>query len=151
MISKAVVDEFIAQPALALVGVSRSPQKFGNMACRELKAKGYRVYPVHPQAESLEGDKAYPDFKSLPEAVGGAWICVTPEKSEQAVREAFAAGIRRVWIQQGAESDAALQFCQENGIAAVHGECILMFAGGSASFPHSIHRWVWKVLGKLPK
>lgn len=151
MTSKTSVDEFIAQPALAVAGVSRNPQKFGNMAYRELKAKGYRVYPVHPQAETLEGDKAYPDFKSLPEPVGGAWINVSPEKSEQAVREAFAAGIKRVWIQQGAESEAALQFCRENDIAAVHGECILMFAGGSAAFPHSIHRWIWKVLGKLPK
>ena len=61
-----------------------------------------------------------------------------------------AAGIEQVWMQQGAESSAAIQFCQENGISEVHGECILMFACGR-SFPHNMHRWVWGALGKLPK
>lgn len=149
MTAKIIVEEFVAQPALAVVGVSRNPQKFGNTVYRELKAKGYRVYPLHPQAETLEGDRAYPDFKSLPEAVGGVWINISPEKSEQAVRDAFAAGIRRVWFQQGAESEAALAFCRQNDIAEVHGECLLMFVRGEA-FPHNLHRWVWKVLGKLP-
>jgi hypothetical protein len=31
----------------------------------------------------------------------------------------------------------------------VHGECILMFAQPS-SF-HRLHRWVWGLLGKLPR
>jgi predicted CoA-binding protein len=66
------------------------------------------------------------------------------------VRDAAAAGIRRVWMQQGAESEAAIRFCAENGISAVHGECILMFAE-PAAFYHRMHRWVWGLLGKLPR
>jgi hypothetical protein len=32
---------------------------------------------------------------------------------------------------------------------AVHGECILMFAEPAAFF-HRAHRWIWRMLGKLP-
>jgi hypothetical protein len=149
MISKAVVEDFISQKALAIVGVSRGGQKFGNMAYRELKAKGYQLYPIHPSAETLEGDRAYPDFKSLPEKVGGVLVIVPPAQTEKVVREAAETGILRVWMQQGSESKAAIQFCKENGIAEVYGECILMFAG--KSFFHKPHRWVWGLLGKLPK
>jgi len=149
MISKAVVEDFISQKALAIVGVSRGGQKFGNMAYRELKAKGYQLYPIHPSAETLEGDRAYADFKSLPEKVGGVLVIVPPAQTEKVVREAAAAGIRRVWMQRGAESEAAIRFCQESSIAEVHGECIMMFAG--KYFFHKPHRWVWGLLGKLPK
>jgi hypothetical protein len=73
-----------------------------------------------------------------------------PAQAEQVVRRAAAAGIRRVWLQQGAESATAIRFCEENGISTVHGECILMFAEPAAWF-HRAHRWVWKLLGKLPR
>ena len=50
MTSKAAVADFISQKTLAVVGVSRGAQKFGNMAYRELKAKGYQLYTIHPTA-----------------------------------------------------------------------------------------------------
>jgi hypothetical protein len=53
-------------------------------------------------------------------------------------------------MQQGAESKEAIRFCEDNNIAVVHGECILMFAEPLA-FGHRLHRWIWKLLGRLPK
>jgi predicted CoA-binding protein len=150
MTSKALVTDFVSQRKLAVVGVSRQGKKFGNMAFRELKAKGYRLLPVHPQAETIEGERCYPNLAALPEPVDGVLVVVPPAETEKVVREAAAAGIRRIWMQQGAESPAAIKFCQENGLDAVHGECILMFAEPAAWF-HRAHRWVWKLLGKLPK
>lgn len=149
MTSKTAVDNFIAQKNLAIVGISRDPKKFGNMVFRELTAKGYHLLPVHPEAKSLEGVPTYPTLSSLPEQVGGVIIVVPPAETEKVVRDAAQAGIRRVWMQQGAESEAAVKFCQENGIEEVHGECIMMFAHAE-SF-HGFHRWIWKLLGKLPK
>lgn len=150
MTSKAVIQDFLAQKIIAVVGVSRSGKKFGNMAYRELKAKGYRVFPVHPSAEHVEGDQAYPNLDTLPEKPGGVLIVVPPAQAEQVVREAAQAGIPRVWLQQGAESLSAIQFCKEKGISVVHNECIMMFAE-PVGFGHKIHRWIWGILGKLPK
>ena len=149
MTSKAAIEDFISQRTFAIVGVSRSGNKFGNSIFRELKSHGYKLFPVHPEAETLEGVPAYKDFKSLPEKVGGVIVVVPPVQAEKVVREAAAAGIERVWLQQGAESEAAIRYCQENSISEVHGECIMMFTRGKA-FPHSIHRWFWKLFGKLP-
>jgi uncharacterized protein len=150
MISKAAVNEFAAQRTLAVVGVSRQGKKFGNYALRELAGRGYRVFPVHPQAETLEGERCYRSLRQLPEPVGGVLISVPPGETEQVVRDAAAAGIRRVWMQQGAASPEAIRFCQEHGIQEVHGECILMFASPVKSV-HNLHRWLWRLLGKLPE
>jgi len=149
MNTKAAVDDFLAQRSLAVVGVSRSGKKFGNMAYRELKGKGYQLFPIHPEAEVLEGDKCYASLSALPEPTGGVLIIVPPTGTEQVVRDAAAARIPRVWMQQGAGSDAAVRYCEEHGISAVHGKCILMFAE-PLRFYHKPHRWVWKLLGKLP-
>lgn len=150
MTSRVVVDNFLAQKDLALVGVSRGGKKFGNAALRELTANGYRVFPVHPEAETVQGVRCYRSFQELPAPVGGLLTVVPPGQTEVVVREAAAAGIRRVWMQLGSSSPDAIRFCAENGIEAVHGECILMFLEKGPAL-HRFHHWLWGLLGKLPR
>lgn len=150
MNSKASVDAFVAQKTLALVGASRNGKKFGNSILKELKGKGYTVLPVHPEAAEIDGETCYSTLQALPQEVGGAIFVVRPEQTEHLVRDAKEAGIPRVWMQQGAQSDEAVQFCRDNDIDVVEKECILMFAGEVKGI-HAFHRWLWKVIGKLPR
>jgi predicted CoA-binding protein len=147
--SQAAVQEILSQRTLALVGVSRGGKKFGNAIYRELKGKGYKVFPVHPQAENIEGDVCYRSLKALPEKVGAVVICVPSAQTERVVQEAFDAGITRVWMQQGAESYDAIRFCENHEMTTIHGQCIMMFAEPVRSL-HGIHRWLWKLIGKYP-
>jgi hypothetical protein len=148
MSSKAMIDEFVSEPALALVGMSRTGKRFGNFAYRALVSKGYRVYPIHPFADKINRVRCYSGYAYLPEKVENALIIVPPAQAVDAVRKAASAGIRRVWLQQGSESPEVLGVCRELGLDAISGECILMFAR-PAGF-HKVHRWVWGLLGKLP-
>jgi hypothetical protein len=151
MITKATIDDFLAQRTLAIVGVSRTDKnKFGNTAFKDLKEKGYKMFIVHPSGEVIEGEKSLTSFKELPEPVGGVLVVVPPIQAERVVREAHEAGIRRIWLQQGAESKDAIQYCQENGMSVVYGKCIMMFAQ-PMKFMHKPHRWVMGLLGQLPK
>jgi len=149
MTSKKLVDDFLTQKKIAVVGVSRKKTKFGNAIYKELKQKGYNVFPVNPHINVFEGDTCYPDLLSLPEKVDSVVINVSPAQTEKVVREAKEAGINKVWLQQGSQSEVAIKYCEENGIDYVSNECILMFAQPSA-FIHRAHKWVWGVLGKLP-
>jgi len=149
MADKKIVERFTAGKKIAVVGVSRNGKKFGNAAYKELKLKGYEVFPVNPNMDDLNGDKCYPDLKSLPETVDGVLCVVPPAQTEKIVQDAHQAGINLVWMQQGSESKTAIQYCEENSIDAVHGECIFMFAEPVGSI-HKFHRWIWKVFGKLP-
>jgi len=150
MYTQSTIDDLLTQKTLAVVGVSRNEKKFGHQLFLQLKEQGYRVIPVNPGAESIGGERCYPGLAALPEAVGGAIILTPPAETERVVREAREAGIARLFIQQGAESPAAISYCDEQGLDAVHGHCLLMFLP-AVKFPHSFHRWIWKVLGKMPK
>ena len=144
------VSDFLSQREIALVGISRGGKKFGNAVFKELKTKGYQVYPVHPQATEIGGQPCWPSVLKLPVKVGGAVVVVPPSETEKVIRDIVKAGIPRIWMQQGSESAAAIQLCRENGISEVHGECILMFAEPAVFF-HRAHRWIWRILGKLPR
>ena len=150
MNTKAQIDRFLAQRRLAVVGASARRRKFGNVILKELGAKGYEVHPVHPGAGEIDGRRCYPNLAAVADLVDGAVLVVPPAQTEKVVREAAEAGLRRVWMQQGAESDEAVRFCHEHGIEAIHGECILMFAE-PAGFVHRLHRWLRGIVGKLPE
>jgi len=149
MVSQNQIKDFLAQQTVALVGLSRSGQAFSNRAHRELKARGYRIYPVNPNADLIEGEPCYHSVAALPEVPGSAIFFTPPVETAKAVREAAAAGVRRLWLQPGAETPEAIRAGQESGINLVAGECILMHLP-PVRLPHALHRWVWGALGKLP-
>jgi uncharacterized protein len=149
-VSRERVTEFLGRRRLALVGVSRGGRKFGNAVWQELRAQGYAVFAVHPTAGAIGGEPCWPSLAALPEPVDGVVIVVRPEQTERVVEEAHRAGIRRVWLQPGSESAAAVRFCEAHGIAVVRGECILLHAEPVRSI-HAVHRWLWRALGKLPR
>ncbi len=150
MNSKHDVEEFLDQDSLAVVGASRSGKKFGNVAVRELLANGYRLFPVHPSARVIEGLECYPSLGALPGTVGGVLISVHPGETRRVLSDAASAGIRRVWMQSGSFSPDEITYCNEHGITEVHGTCILLYLRKSKGI-HRAHRWLWKLLGPLPR
>ncbi len=142
------IHAFIAQPAMAIVGMSRSGKKFGNAAFRELRAKGYRLYPIHRSAPAIDGVPCYRSLREIPEPVDAVLVVVPPDAARQVVREAAAAGMHHVWLQQGAESPEVLALCRDLDLEVVAGECILLFAKPTGV--HRAHRWMRRVWGTLP-
>jgi uncharacterized protein len=149
MTTKALIESVLSQKSLAVAGVSRDRNKFGNMAYRALKAKGYRVLPINPNVQEIEGDLCYPPLEELPEKVGGLIVVTQPAVTEQIVRKAADLGITKIWLQQGSESPAAIRFCMEHNLNLVSGECIMMYMPGTA-FPHKIHKFIKETLGGRP-
>jgi len=144
------IDRFLRSTSLAVIGVSRERRGFGYTVFHDLRAKGYRVFPVNPATSAIDGETCYAGVASLPEKVDGVVLVVPPPRTEEVVREIAAAGISQVWMQQGAESEAAIAYCHEQEINAIHGQCIMMFAR-PAALPHRVHRWIRKATGSLPR
>jgi uncharacterized protein len=143
------IQQFVSEKTMAVVGVSAGGKGFGSFAYTELKKRGFRLLPVHPTAPVIQGDPCWPRLADLPEKVDRVLVVVKPDRAVEVVRDAAAAGVKHVWLQQGAESAAAVELARERGLAVVQGQCILMFTEPVGSF-HKVHRWVWKVLGRIP-
>ncbi|MDG2144163.1 MAG: CoA-binding protein [Planctomycetota bacterium] len=130
MDSQPLIDDFIRGESFAVSGASTNRQKYGNKILRCYMQNGRRVVPVHPKETEIEGVACVPNFDSLTEAVHGLSIITPPAVTEQIVEAAAAAGIKRVWMQPGAESDVAIARAQELGMSVIAGgPCLLVVLG----------------------
>ncbi len=139
--------DFVQCKEIAVVGASRSGKKFGNSIASELRQRGYQVFLVHPEAQEIDRQLCYPNLAALEGKVNAVVICVPPYKAAQVLREAVAAGVKNIWLQQGADLSEAQKVAHELGVEPVSGKCILMYAGQVSSV-HAFHRFIWKLVGQ---
>jgi uncharacterized protein len=142
------VNDFIACKRIAVVGASRDTKKFGAMAYKELKERGYQVFAVNPAAQEVFGDPCYPNLTALKGEIDGVLVTLPADKGLQVLQEAASLGLRNVWIQQQAESPELMKAGQDLQLNMVTGKCILMYAPPVRSF-HGWHRGFIKFFGKL--
>lgn len=145
--------EFLANKRVAVTGVSRSPKTHGsNNVYRRLRERGYEVFAVNPNADQVEGDRCYPDLKSIPGRVDAVVIGTRPEIGEGTMEECAELGIKHVWMHRGpgagSVSAAATDYGRQHGITVIDGGCPLMFEP-TADFGHKVMRFVYA--RKVPK
>ncbi len=147
--------QFLSNKRVAVTGVSRNPAGHGsNVVYQRLRARGYEVFAVNPNADEVEGDPCYQDLKSIPGGVDAVVIGTRPETAEITVRECAELGIKQVWMHRafgsGSVSDAATAYGREQGITVIDGGCPLMF-GPTADGGHKMIRYVCTLTGKVPR
>ncbi len=146
---------FLAKKRIAVTGVSRKPQGHGsNLVYQRLRARGYQVFAVNPNATEVEGDPSYQDLKSIPEGVEAVVIGTRPEIADTTMRECAELGIKHVWMHRGpgpgSVSESATVYGREHGIEVIDGGCPLMF-GRTADFGHKCMRAILGLTGAVPR
>ena len=143
-----LIENFVNSKKIAVVGMSRSGKKFGNMAAKELQTKGYQIFPVHPEANEIDGMTCTPDLKSLSGKVDAVWISIPPKNVAPVLKEAAQIGLKNIWLQQGAWSKEVQQTIDELNLSVVSKKCIMMYAPPVKSV-HKFHRTIVGIFGRL--
>ena len=152
---KEAASEFLAKKRVAVTGVSRQPKGHGsNVVYQRLRARGYEVFPVNPNAEEVEGDRCYHDLRSIPGGVEAVVIATRPEVAEETMRECAELDIKHVWMHRGpgagSVSQAAAAYGRQHGIAVINGGCPCMF-NPTADLGHKAMRAVFTLSGNVPR
>ena len=154
-----LVQDFLAQKKIAVVGVSDKRETGSNLAYRKFKSADYQVYAVNPHLTSFHGNPCYPDLRSLPEKPDGVFILANPKVTDDIVQQCVDLGIKRVWMHcmMGTKpglgsnatsvSQAAVEMCRANGITVIPGACPNQFL--KPDFGHSMMRVLWGALGYM--
>ncbi len=152
-----LVQDFLAQRKIAVVGVSDRRETGCNLGYRKFKEAGYAVSAVNPRIAEFEGDPCYPDLRAIPERPDAVFILANPRVTEQVVRECADLGINHVWMHcmmgtkpglvggMTSVSQDAVRLCRENGIVVIPGSCPNQFL--NPDFGHSMMRVLWRALG----
>jgi predicted CoA-binding protein len=139
-------ESFWGHSSYAVVGHS-ARARYPLLTYRALKDRAKRVVPVDPEADAIEGDKAYRSLADLPELVDGVVIEVPREETKSWVEQAAAAGIPRVWIHMNRDTPEALAVARDKGMEVCTGTCAVQYLTTGLS-PHAIHRAIRKILGR---
>ncbi|HEY0593944.1 MAG TPA: CoA-binding protein [Thermoanaerobaculia bacterium] len=143
--------DFLSRKRIAVAGVSRKGDVAANAIYVKLRTAGYQVYAVNPNAEIVEGDRAWPSLASIPGGVEGVVIATHPSLAADVIRECAALGIRRVWMHRGighgSVDERAVDLARELGLAVIPGSCPLMFCD-PVDVGHKCIRWVYHVTGR---
>jgi uncharacterized protein len=152
---KEAAAEFLALKRIAVTGVSRSPEGHGgNIVYQRLRDRGYEVFAVNPNADTVEGDECYQDLKLIPGGVDAVVIGTRPEIAEETMKECADLGIGHVWMHrafgEGSVSNAATEYGRDHGIRVIDGGCPCMFEP-TADPGHRMIRFVSTLTGKVPR
>ena len=111
---------------IALVGATDNESKYGHTIFLDLKRKGYRVYPVNPRRDTVQGEKAYSKLADIPEPPTIVNFVIPPRFTLHVLKQCLELGLMNVFIQPGAESPEVMEFIQENGFNYLANACIMV-------------------------
>ena len=124
------IETFLAAPSFGVVGASSKREKYGNKVLRCYLQNGRTAIPVNPVAKEIEGQACVASVNDLPKETVSISVITPPQITEQVVEQAIAKGIENIWMQPGAESQAAVTACRQAGINVIaDGSCVLVVLG----------------------
>jgi predicted CoA-binding protein len=108
---------------IAVVGLSRDPAKAAHSVPAGLKAAGYRVVPVNPEATELLGEPAFPTLAAIPFPVELVLVFRPAQFAPAIAEQAVAIGAKALWLQQGIYSSEARRIAKQAGLQYVDDRC----------------------------
>ena len=112
--------------SIAVVGATDNSSKYGHVIYRDLKQKGFTVYPVNPQRTSVDGDPAFPNVGDIPGKPTLVNFVVPPSTTLKVLQQCLDLDLMNAWVQPGAESPEVVAFLQQNSFNYIADACIMV-------------------------
>jgi predicted CoA-binding protein len=119
---------------VAVVGLSREPDKDSHQVRAYLKKNGFCIIPVNPFADEILGEKSYKSLLDIPPEVQKTIEVVdifrpsmdVPLIVEQAIKlKAMHGKPHVVWMQLGIVSEQAAELAKKAGLIVVMNKCMM--------------------------
>lgn len=111
---------------IAIVGMSKNPEKPSYFVPRYLIEHGYTVIPVNPTASTILERRSFEKVSDIEDKVDVVDVFRKSENVYPVIQEAIRkAGIRVIWLQEGIHNLKAEKLAIENGIDVVYNRCMM--------------------------
>ncbi len=129
---KEILDKY---KTIAVVGLSREPDKDSYTVATYLKKQGFHIVPVNPFADEILGEKSYKSLLDMPKEVQEKIEVVdifrpakdVPPIVEQVLKlKAMHGKPNVVWMQLGIVNEEAAETARKAGLTVVIDKCIMV-------------------------
>jgi predicted CoA-binding protein len=118
------------EKSIIIVGASSDRSRFSNKAVRAYRDIGWTVYPVHPTETIVEGLPCVPRIADVQGRAATANFYVRPNVGLSLIEEAPAKGVRRVYLNPGADSPELAERTRALGMEPIEA-CSIVAIGKS--------------------
>jgi predicted CoA-binding protein len=105
--------------AIAVIGASSNPKKYGNIALKAWRETPWTVYAVNTREEEIEGMPAYDSILDIPGEVNFATLYVPPRVGSEVADELIEKGVEAVYLNPGTESPELRKKLEDAGIEVI--------------------------------
>lgn len=119
------IRKFYSLKNIAVVGMSKNPEKAAHYVPKYLAEKGYNIIPVNPSANKILDKKCYHDISEVPVPIDIVDIFRPSEEVMPVVKEAVLKRPKVIWLQEGIHNQEAEEIVRKAGIEVVFNRCML--------------------------
>ena len=134
--SRSEIEEILTKhKTVAVVGLSREPDKDSHRVSAYLKAHGFRIIPINPFTDEVLGEKSYKSLLDIPPEIQKTIKVVdifrpsedVPPIVEQAIKlKALYGTLQVVWMQLGVVNEQAAEAAKKAGLTVVMNRCMMV-------------------------
>ena len=115
---------------IVVLGASNKPHRYANKAIRMLQEYGYRVVPVHPKLENIEGLVVKHSLNKIMQPVDTLALYIGADRSKGLIQDIIKLNPVRVIFNPGTESEPLELALYQNDISFVKDCTLLMLEHG---------------------
>lgn len=119
------IQKFYSLKNIAVVGMSKHPEKAAYYVPKYLADRGYNVIPVNPTADEIMGRKCYHQLNEVNESIDIVDIFRPSDQVMPVVEEAIKKKPKVIWLQEGIHNPEAEELASKAGIEVVFNRCML--------------------------
>ncbi len=111
---------------IAVVGMSKKPEKAGHFVPKYLMKYGYNIIPVNPTSSEILGLKSFPNVSEVKGVVDIVNVFRKSEDVLDVVRDSLnKSGVRIIWLQEGIHNQEAEEVASSRGIDVIYNRCMM--------------------------
>jgi len=125
----------MSQSSVAVIGASGDRRKYGNKAVRAYIESGFKVFPVNPREESIEGLEAYKSLADIPETVDFVSLYVPPAIGIKLLPAIAQKKTKELWLNPGSESEELIESAADLHLRTLVACSIVALGMSPSDFP----------------
>tara|TARA_Y100000590_G_scaffold136906_1_gene156691 strand:- start:254 stop:667 length:414 start_codon:yes stop_codon:yes gene_type:complete len=117
--------EILKLKKVAVVGMSKNPDKAAHFVPKYLHENGYEITPVNPNASEILHKQCYDEITDVPNEVDIVDVFRPSEQVLPIIKKAIKKNPKVIWLQEGIHNPEAEKLARDAGIDVVFNRCML--------------------------
>lgn len=110
---------------VAVVGMSKNPQKAAHYVPKYLSEQGYNIMPINPTTNEILNKKSYQNISEVDQPIDIVDVFRPSDQVLPVVEEAIKMKPKVIWLQEGIHNEEAEELARKQGIKVVFNRCML--------------------------